>query len=719
MNKEPKVSDDMIEDGRFVSEELGWAMPGPIGWTWRKYRGRQNAYACVHPDGAPYFIVVTDLGHADEPTEKSMAELLTSQPDAQETQDLQFQSSEFPWPGCYETVYNQGLPGEIDKQVWFFSTHHLFMVIAPIGENGVDPDILFSVKRVESFDPPEPTAVSKIRWSLLIYAGIWLICVLLCSGINVLATKPVANGHLLGVGMVGGWLIVSVVLQLQDDVPRTILVRELAQGLLILGLASWRALIYYKDTDAALNPKKLWAGLTADDGDIGAPVGFVDRIKERFGPKLPLLERLQERIAKDPRNGRLLTAYWEEAAINGSDKDLLDAGRKRIPFEVDEGDVVTGFECREVLLREIPDISLPTSLLLKMTDKLYRAQENKKAREVLEAAFIDTSRMTNGQTFKGIALAIELNQELALRMAGIMNNRTDLTEGEVKRLQQLRKKLHQKQATGQHSASPERSDDETLAVVASLPQEPLFFESADSDNSFDTDRAVPLSTDAEPSDFPSFEEPEPASSAIDGTFVEESEPTPAGFYEAPQPAEQMGFPPDPRQSNRDEPEDFSGTFSMERPELTFGQGPDLTHDDTGSGYRPNLKLWPARLVGMEPEGLRLDMGRGHLKTLPYQRVEEMVAGVIQNNSRPQLVLDLVLDGIGVPKPEHRVIRLGSLDSNPLDLLPQATPKTAWQQFSALLLQATGARPLKGQDAVTGRKYQFYPSLQDYETDIYH
>lgn len=133
-----------------------------------------------------------------------------------------------------------------------------------------------------------------------------------------------------------------------------------------------------------------------------------------------------------------------------------------------------------------------------------------------------------------------------------------------------------------------------------------------------------------------------------------------------------------------------------------------------------VQAYPAVPESVDREGMTLLIAGKHRKQVAFRHIKAIaVAGIKPADTRPYLVMDLVIDDLTKPRDQHRVFRLAANQFQPQILVPHA--QSGKQAFFALargLAKRSGAQILPDQHALSGRQVQAFASEAAMEQALY-
>jgi len=155
-------------------------------------------------------------------------------------------------------------------------------------------------------------------------------------------------------------------------------------------------------------------------------------------------------------------------------------------------------------------------------------------------------------------------------------------------------------------------------------------------------------------------------------------------------------------------------------------GIDLSTPDEGSVPQTlekvvhSLKVFPVRPQKLDARAIQVLIGGKKTNRIPYDRIKVIGVGVIRKpDSKPELLIDLMLDPIQSVQAEHRILRISSSNIDCRALLPKAPDaKMAFVQLVGGLIRMSGAVVLPTKDAALGKPYATYNSLRAFERETY-
>jgi membrane associated rhomboid family serine protease len=132
-----------------------------------------------------------------------------------------------------------------------------------------------------------------------------------------------------------------------------------------------------------------------------------------------------------------------------------------------------------------------------------------------------------------------------------------------------------------------------------------------------------------------------------------------------------------------------------------------------------LRARPAVPLGLTEQGVSCEVEGGSKTLLPYARIEAVAAGAVRGLSqKPVVVIDLVLNWMGLPDEPLKVVRFRSDGFDPRRVVPnRATPLESLRGMLDTILRETGATPLPDVNAAKGTPFLAFASLDDYHAEV--
>ncbi len=102
---------------------------------------------------------------------------------------------------------------------------------------------------------------------------------------------------------------------------------------------------------------------------------------------------------------------------------------------------------------------------------------------------------------------------------------------------------------------------------------------------------------------------------------------------------------------------------------------------------PESRVLPVTLLGVSPQGLELNL-QGEQKVVPFAALESVFGGVIPEDGRRALFVDLVMKGSTGPR---TALRLSGIDAGVIFLFPGKSVPEAWKAFIESTRRAAGVQ----------------------------
>jgi len=151
-----------------------------------------------------------------------------------------------------------------------------------------------------------------------------------------------------------------------------------------------------------------------------------------------------------------------------------------------------------------------------------------------------------------------------------------------------------------------------------------------------------------------------------------------------------------------------------------GEPPDEQQPiELAAAVHHTLKVMEAVPVRLEATGLVLNVGGGE-RLLRHEQVLALATVGVKgtDQERPFVVIDLLLDSPWSETVALRVVRVRSTSFDPRPIVnSEGSPVEALRQLLSVLLKATGAVPLPDPEAVRGRPFAMFDSLEEYESQV--
>ncbi len=132
-----------------------------------------------------------------------------------------------------------------------------------------------------------------------------------------------------------------------------------------------------------------------------------------------------------------------------------------------------------------------------------------------------------------------------------------------------------------------------------------------------------------------------------------------------------------------------------------------------------LRVVEAVPVGLGATEIRLRIGDKGERSLPLEQVQAVaVAGIKPPGGGSHLVLDLLLDSLWGSGETVRVVRLDSRTFDPRRILGvEGSPMEAFRGLVDVILKGSDGVPLPGPEAVMGRPFATFESIEAYEGEV--
>jgi len=132
-----------------------------------------------------------------------------------------------------------------------------------------------------------------------------------------------------------------------------------------------------------------------------------------------------------------------------------------------------------------------------------------------------------------------------------------------------------------------------------------------------------------------------------------------------------------------------------------------------------LKVIDAVPLKLSEEGIAMQRAGGRSGRVGYHRIQALAVAAVEGlSSKPVLIIDMIVNWNDTGEGPLQVIRLRSDTFDVRKLIPRATRSVdAFRALQEQLLARSGAVPLPDRDAVRGRPFRTYPSLESYLREV--
>jgi membrane associated rhomboid family serine protease len=141
------------------------------------------------------------------------------------------------------------------------------------------------------------------------------------------------------------------------------------------------------------------------------------------------------------------------------------------------------------------------------------------------------------------------------------------------------------------------------------------------------------------------------------------------------------------------------------------------HTEPHSKPSGNNKLKITRVCPLEIKNktLILDIEKMGKRSLPIETIKQVsLAKIAPPDTKPYLIIDLLLDDPAIHPPEIRLLRISSKDFNPLRVIPnEKDPMNAFRIFVLYLAKMGKARVFPDQDSIQFKKFSSFVSTKNY------
>jgi len=132
-----------------------------------------------------------------------------------------------------------------------------------------------------------------------------------------------------------------------------------------------------------------------------------------------------------------------------------------------------------------------------------------------------------------------------------------------------------------------------------------------------------------------------------------------------------------------------------------------------------LELHRVTPIGLEDEGLRIELPDGRKRLLSYRTVDAVAVSAVHGlAAKPVILIDLVLNWMSLRDEALKVVRLRGDRFDPHLLCPgHDSALAAVRDFLGRLIERTGATPLPDDAAAHGRPFAVLSDLATYQRDV--
>jgi len=463
-----------------------------------------------------------------------------------------------------------------------------------------------------------------------------------------------------------------------------------------------------------------------------APNPIVEQARRALAANQPdrAIDLLSKEFARQPKDCSVARSLWEAERDHGDPTRAVDAMLTLVRDHLRRGRSAELVACWMELIAVSPTVVAEAPLLIRVGQALLDEGHAEQALRALSAALGDPRPLSSALLLRVIRVARDLDAPLAQRAAELALTKADLGDTDRADLQKLVNASPTTDEAG--NPLPRIRIVQKPATQVEREQAPAFEpwdrDVEDLSGELADDLSIPGSAQPAPTSW-SDEDPveaatrvvpaidshalDPHAIAADALRDEVSEAAPA----SPADMERWNDPSLIEAEGDDLDADTAGVGRPLAPAVAAS--PETDEAFNGVGDSRQLKLVSARLVSLEDAGLAIEVeDRGKI-ALAYEKIDALaVAAVRDLDTKPVLVIDLVLNWMSLRQESLRVIRLRSDQFDPRKLVAGSSSATeALRQLIGAILQASDATPLPDVDAANGKPFVEFATLTAYEQQV--